>query len=173
MNITAVVAMAHNQVIGKNGGLPWDKIQADRLHFSTLTKGGIVIMGRKTHESIGKPLKDRDNIVMTTNQDYEAPGCMVVHSVNEMIAGFQSLRDVHIFCIGGEQIYSLLMPWIGVIYVTRVIGTFAGDTHFPLTDRAWSTEWQLATAKNHIAGKESPYDLTFEIWKKKLQPSLL
>ena len=134
MTVSIIVAMAENGVIGKDGRMPWH-ISEDLKRFKKLTLGHPVIMGRKTYESIGKPLPGRTNIVITRNPNFSATGVTAVSSFYEAlnVAG-QSAGNDEIFVIGGAEIYTLALPTAKRIYLTRVHGDFAGDTRLPLFD---------------------------------------
>src|SRR6188472_2703937 len=114
--LSAIVAMAENRVIGKNNQLPWH-LPADLKHFKTITTGHPILMGRKTHESIGKPLPNRQNIILTRDSNYVAAGCTVVTSVK---AALQKAESPEVFIIGGAEIYRQLLPQVQRLYLTIV-----------------------------------------------------
>lgn len=145
MMISLIVAASSNNVIGRDGGLPWHLPDDLRL-FKRVTTGKPVIMGRRTFESIGKPLPDRRNIVMTRDPDYAATGCEVVSSVSEAIDLVGGADEVMI--IGGGQVYRDFLPRADRIYLTRVQEEVAGDTFFPEIDE---TAWQLVSSEHHDA----------------------
>jgi len=135
--ISAIAAIGQNRELGKNGKIPWH-IPEDFAYFKKITSGHPVIMGRKTFESIGKPLSDRTNIIVTRNTDFKAAGCIVVDSIEKAIeeAGkhpaFSAGKDQEeIFVIGGGEIYKQAMPYIDKLYLTVVKGSFEADTFFP------------------------------------------
>ncbi len=128
MKIAIVVAMAANRVIGRDNQLPWH-LPADLKHFKQLTLGKPVVMGRKTYASIGRPLPERTNIVVTRDRDYEAPGCVVVHSLDEALAAAGEAAEVMV--IGGAGIYRQVLPRTDTLYLTEVHAEFEGDTLFP------------------------------------------
>ena len=154
--IALVVAMAENRVIGKNNQLVW-RLPADLKFFKNLTTGHPIIMGRKTFESIGKPLPNRTNIVITRQQDFEAEGCLVAHSLNEALMLAQQL-DSEIFIIGGAEIYKQAMFLADTIYLTEVHHTFEGDTFFPEID---SVLWEETSRDEHSSDEKNPYDYAF------------
>ncbi len=129
MRISAIVAMARNRVIGVENRLPWH-LPEDLKRFRALTRGHPVIMGRKTHESIGRPLPDRLNLVVSRRPDYEASGAEVHGSVEAAI-GRCGGRAEEIFIIGGAEIYRAAMPWVERIYITQVHLEYQGDAFFP------------------------------------------
>jgi dihydrofolate reductase len=124
--IKAIVAMAENRVIGNAGAIPWH-LPEDFKFFKATTMGHAILMGRKTYESIGKPLPGRDNIVLSRTMP-ETSGITVIHSFEELKEPTDG-RDL--FVIGGEEIYRLLLPNVQELYVTKVPRTIEGDTHFP------------------------------------------
>lgn len=128
MKISLIVAAAgKKRMIGKKGGLPW-YIPAELKRFKEITMGHPIIMGRKTHEAIGRALPGRENIVITHEQDYEAPGCVVVHSLEEAL---ERASDDEVFVIGGGQIYQQAMPKASKLYLTYVDASIEGDVTFP------------------------------------------
>jgi dihydrofolate reductase len=137
MILSIIVAVAENQVIGHNNQLLWH-ISEDLKRFKSLTLGHHIIMGRKTFESIGRPLPGRTNIVITRRADFGVEGCLTAHSLQEAIALAES--DSEAFVIGGGEIYSQAIPLAQRIYLTRVHAGYAGDTIFPELNMAeWAT----------------------------------
>ena len=135
MRISLLVAASENNVIGKDNKLIWH-ISHDLKRFKMLTMGHHIIMGRKTHESIGKALPGRINVVITRNKNYKAEGCVVVHSIEEAL--LKSGEDNEVFVIGGEEIFKETLPVADRIYYTRVHEKFDGDAFMPEIE--WS-EW--------------------------------
>jgi len=155
--ITLVAAMGRGRVIGANGQMPWH-LPAEMKHFRRVTKGQVVVMGRKTFESIGEPLKGRVNMVMTRDQSYEAPGCLVVHSIDE------AMRDDRpLFVIGGAELYRAFLPYADTMILTRIHHDFHGDTFFPAWDEA---EWLLTTSEAHPQDDRNAYDFTIETYQR-------
>ena len=148
--------MAENRVIGKENKLIWH-LPADLKFFKNLTTGHPIIMGRKTFESIGKPLPNRTNIIITRQADFTAEGCLVAHSLTEALMMAQQL-DSDIFVIGGAEIYKQAMFLADTIYLTEVHHTFEGDTFFPEID---SILWQETSREEHKADEKNPYDYAF------------
>jgi dihydrofolate reductase len=142
-------------VIGLAGGLPWH-IPGDLKHFKAVTMGHPIIMGRKTHESIGRPLPGRRNIVVTRRADYRAGGCEVVHSFDEALRATRAEEEV--FVIGGAELYVEALPRAERVYLTRVEGSFEGDTYFPDTD--WSL-WHEVLRETYEADAENPHPHVF------------
>ena len=127
--IKAIVAMAENRVIGNAGTIPWH-IPEDFKFFKATTMGHAILMGRKTYESIGKPLPGRENIVLSRTM-LETPGVTVIRSIDELKEPEFTQGGRDLFVIGGEEIYRLLLPRVQELYVTKVPRTIDGDTHFP------------------------------------------
>ena len=127
--IKAIVAMAENRVIGNAGTIPWH-LPEDFKFFKATTMGHAILMGRKTYESIGKPLPGRENIVLSRTLP-ETPGVTVIRSLEELKEPEFTQGGRDLFVIGGEEIYRLLLPKVQELYVTKVPGVIQGDTHFP------------------------------------------
>ncbi|GGO37922.1 dihydrofolate reductase [Deinococcus humi] len=153
-SLTFVVAMAENRVIGRDGDLPW-RLPADLAHFKRLTVGKPVVMGRKVYDSIGKPLPERQNIVLTRNPAFQAPGCAVVHSPLEALDAAGNVPEIMI--IGGEEIYRLYLSQVGRVELTLVHAEIEGDTVFPVLPG----EWSETARRERAADERNPYDLTF------------
>lgn len=136
MKIAIIVAMASNRVIGLNKKIPWH-LSADLKHFKAITLNHPVLMGRKTYESIGKPLPNRHNIIISRNSNYVAKGCIVVSCVAQAIATCQQYDEV--FIIGGAAFYEAMLPKADVLYLTQINKKFTGDTFFPIIAQK---EWQ-------------------------------
>jgi dihydrofolate reductase len=157
MIISFIVAMGKNKVIGKDNDLPWGEgLPADMKHFTELTTGKPVLMGRKTFESIGKPLPNRTNIIITRDENYKAEDCVVVHSIDEALKAAGNAEEVMI--IGGSQIYKEFLPKANRMYLTVVDADFEGDTYFP---EYKIEEWKETSYEEHERDAENPYDYTF------------
>lgn len=128
ISFTGVVAMASDRAIGKDNGIPW-RLPEDMRTFKRITMGHPILMGRKTWESLGRPLPGRQNIVLTRSADFRAEGAVVIRDWEELRA--IALQDSEIMVIGGAQIYALLLPHMNKLYVSEVHGTFPADTYFP------------------------------------------
>ena len=126
--ISIIVAMSENFVIGLKNKLPWH-ISADLKNFKNITLGNPIIMGRKTYDSIGKPLKDRDNIVISRDNSLIIDGVEVLDSLEKAI--FMTAEAPETFIIGGQQIYQIALPFATHMYITKVEGNFEGDAYFP------------------------------------------
>ncbi|QSA96966.1 dihydrofolate reductase [Methylococcus sp. EFPC2] len=127
--ISLVVAMAANRVIGKDGRMPWH-LSADLKYFKEVTWGKPILMGRVTHEAIGRPLPGRQNLVLTHDTGYEAPGCTVVHSLDEARAALP-VDCAELMVIGGASLYQAFLPQADRLYLTLIHREFDGDTYFP------------------------------------------
>jgi dihydrofolate reductase len=157
MKLMIIVAVADNGIIGRDKTLPWH-LPADLRHFKQITMGKPLLMGRKTHESIGRPLPGRLNIVLTRQPDYLAEGCRVVHSVDEAVNLVEGEGGDEIMIIGGARLYQEVLPRADVVYLTRVHGEVAGDTRFP---EIKMDDWRQAASEKRKADAENAYDCTF------------
>ena len=155
--LSAIVAMAENRVIGKNNQLPWH-LPADLNHFKAITSGHPILMGRKTYESIGKPLPNRTNIIITRDNGYLAPGCVVVTSIEAALQQASAENSDEMFIIGGAEVYRQLWPHIQRIYLTLVHQEFEGDAFFPELNR---NEWKQIHYETYPANEKNPYPYTF------------
>ena len=129
VKISLIAALSENRAIGKDNKLIF-RISEDLKHFKKITSGHPVIMGRKTYESIGRPLPNRTNIVITRDKTYLAQGCKVVHSLNEALEAAKKVEDAEIFVIGGGQIFKEAIKIANKLYLTLVEGKYEGDTFF-------------------------------------------
>ena len=161
MIISIIAAMGKNKVIGKNNSLPW-KLPADMKHFKELTAGKPIIMGRKTFESLGKPLPKRTNIIITRDQNYKAEGCIVVHSIEEALKAAEKHEEVMI--IGGSQIYKEFLPRANKMYLTLIDVDFEGDAYFP---EYKIEEWEETAYEQHERGKDNQHNYTFMTLERK------
>lgn len=155
--ISAIVAMSENRVIGDDNQLPWH-LPADLKHFKTITSGHPILMGRKTYESIGRPLPNRTNIIITRNPEFKAEGCIVIQSLDEAIRYAAESNCDEIFIIGGAEVYKQLLPHIKRIYLTIVHENFDGDAFFPELNLA---EWKENKRERHDADDNNEYDYSF------------
>ncbi|ERJ60970.1 dihydrofolate reductase [Sphingobacterium paucimobilis] len=159
--ITLIVAAAENNAIGKNNQMPWH-LPNDFKYFKKTTLGHSVIMGRKTFESIGKPLPERRNIVLTRDQQYNNPEIDVANSLQDVLTYCRDEREI--FIIGGANIYQQVLPLAQRVLLTRVHATIDGDAFFPELP---STEWELISQEKHNKDEKHVYDYTFEVWQRK------
>jgi len=145
MTISLIAAMGRNRVIGNENSLIW-RIPNDMKRFKELTTGKAVIMGRKTFESIGRPLPNRTNIIITGDKNYKAEGCIVVHSVDESI---KKADSEEIMIIGGAQIYKQFLPKADRLYLTLIDAESEGDAYFPEFNK---NEWKETFREWHDEG---------------------
>jgi dihydrofolate reductase len=143
--ICLIAALAANRVIGNNNALPWH-LPADLKRFKALTMGHPVVMGRKTYESIGRPLPGRRNLVITRNRGYSAPGCDIVHSLDDAIAACRGTKII--FIIGGAELYRESLPRAHRLEFTEIHAEFEGDAAFPEFP---PVEWREAAREIHEA----------------------
>ena len=167
MKLSMIVAAAQNRVIGRDNALPW-YLPNDLKYFKQTTLGKPIIMGRKTYESIGKPLPGRTNIVITRQTDYLPEGVKVVHSVAEArdLAESVCLIDgqEEAMIMGGAEIYTLALPDADRLYLTEVHADVDGDAYFPEYDK---TEWQEISREDFSAEGPNPYNYSFVVYDKK------
>ena len=160
--LSIIAAMAENRVIGKDNKMPWH-LPADLKHFKTLTSGHPVLMGRKTYQSIGQPLPNRANIILTRDANYSAPDCMVVTKVETALSIASEIDQDEIFVIGGADIYKQLLPKIQKIYLTIIHHSFEGDAFFPELD---ANHWHETNSEKHAADEKNQYDYSFKTFEK-------
>lgn len=160
MIISIITAMDQNRLIGKENGLPW-RLPADLQFFKKVTMAKPVIMGRKTYESIGRPLPGRQNIIVTRDAAYTAESCAVVLSIDEAIA--KSIGTNEVMVIGGANVYEQILPRADRLYLTRVAGEFIGDAWFPVID---FSQWRLIEKEDHQADDKNECDYSFEIYER-------
>jgi dihydrofolate reductase len=159
MPLSLIVAMTRSGVIGRGGTLPW-KLSADLKRFKALTMGHTIIMGRKTYESLGRPLPGRKLVVVTRQASYQpSPEVLVVHSLQEAL--HRAAQEDRPFVIGGSEIYAHALPQVVDLYVTWVEADVEGDTRFPEVD--W-TQWREASCERHSADAKNQYDYTFCVY---------
>nr|WP_304219848.1 dihydrofolate reductase [Fredinandcohnia onubensis] len=159
--ISLLVAMDKNQLIGKDNDLPW-RLPADLAYFKRVTMGHPIIMGRKTYDSIGRPLPGRENIIVTRDTSYEAEGCKVIHSIEEIVK-MNEQTDQELFVIGGAEIFKEILPHSDRLYITEINEEFKGDTYFPAFDKV---EWKVISEEKGIKNEKNPYDYTFLVYEK-------
>jgi dihydrofolate reductase len=154
-----IAAVSANNVIGRGNALPW-RIPEDLARFKALTLGSTLVMGRKTFESIGRPLPGRTTLVLTRRTDFAAPGVLVAHSPAEAAS---LARGPHAFVAGGSDVYELFLPLATKLFLTRVHGEYAGDTFFPRFDAG---AWELASAERGTSSLGAP-SFTFEVYERR------
>jgi dihydrofolate reductase len=161
--ITLIVAVADSGVIGRDNTLPWH-LPDDLKRFKRLTMGKPMVMGRKTFESIGKPLPGRQNIVVTRDANYRREGITVVHGLDAAVRAAGDVPEIMI--IGGAELFRLSLPRAGRLHLTRVHGDIAGDVFWPALD---VREWQVVESEPHDADERHAYAMTFEVWEKRTE----
>ncbi len=161
MQINVIVATGKNLAIGKDGQMPWH-LPADLKYFKKTTLGHPVIMGRKTYESIGRPLPGRLNIVVSRNHEYQAKGCQTVSSLPEAFALAKTENEQACFMIGGGQLYQEIIPLADRLFITEIQENFEADTFFP----AVGAEWKEVERTVHQADEKNPYDYHFVVYEK-------
>ena len=145
MKISLIVAMASNRAIGLNNQMPWH-VSADLKKFKKITMGAPILMGRKTYESIGRPLPGRTNIIISRNPEYRQPGCQVFNDIEQAL---ESCRDSdEIFVIGGSDFYKSMLPVADTLYLTQIHRVFPCDTFFPELDAAQWIEVEREDIQN-------------------------
>ena len=158
--ISIIVAMDTNRVIGKDNQMPWH-MPADLRHFKEMTMGKPIVMGRKTYDSIGRPLPGRRNVIITRQQDLKIEGVEIVHSLPEALKLLTAEPEIMI--IGGGQVFNEALPLATRLYFTIIEHEFAGDTYFP----AWEkSDWQLIEQEAHPADEKNPYPYQFAVFQR-------
>ena len=161
MLVSIIAAMDRNRLIGKKNQLPW-RLPADLAHFKKVTFGKPVIMGRKTFESIGRPLPGRTNIVLTGSADFSAEGVLVAHSLEQALEHAAGADEAMI--IGGSMIYRLALPIADRLYLTYVDNDHEGDAWFPEFDPA---DWRVIASEQHAADENNSCDYSFVTCERK------
>lgn len=159
MTVSLIVAMAENRVIGRDGDLPW-RLSADLKRFRELTTGHHVIMGRKTWESIGKPLPGRTNVVVSRNPSFSAEGCTVLPGLDEALDAARTAGDDEAFVIGGARVYERALPDADRLYLTRVATRVEGDAYFPPLDES---KWRETAREEHPADERNDHPFAFTV----------
>jgi dihydrofolate reductase len=158
MKVSIIVAISENRVIGRDGGLPW-RLGSDLRRFKELTMGHHLIMGRKTYESLGRPLPGRTMIVLTRELGYcAAAGVLLARDLDEAIA--LAVADDEVFVIGGAEVYCQALPLADRLYLTLVHADIEGDTYFPEFD---ARQWKTIRQTPHAADERNQYDTTFRV----------
>lgn len=160
MNIAIIVAMNNNRIIGYKNQLPWH-MPADLAHFKQITTGKIIVMGRKTYESIGKPLPNRTNIIVSRNTSLIIDGAEVVGSIDDVIA--LADKDSELMIIGGANFYNQTLDICTRLYITKINNNCKGDAYFPKLDNSW----QVITEEKHKADNNNKYDYSFIMLERK------
>ena len=160
MIVSMIAAHANNRVIGKDNQLIWH-LPADLKFFKNTTSGHTIIMGRKTYDSIGRPLPNRTNVVITRNKDFEAEGCEVFHALEDALSAHAHEEEV--FIVGGAQLYEIGLEYAHRLYLTEIDAEFEGDTFFPEYDTSvWKESWREA----HEPDERNTYAFAFVRYEK-------
>jgi len=166
MKLALIAAMAQNRVVGIDNKLPWH-LPEDLKYFKRITTGKAVIMGRKTYESIGRPLPNRTNIVITRSADFTASGIEVVNSLDAAIELAENVSLINavdeIMVIGGAQIYEAALPQADRLYLTHVHANVEGDAYFPEVDM---TGWKELGREDYESSETNPYNYSFVVYDK-------
>jgi len=159
-HLSILVAMAKNRTIGLDNALPW-RIPEDLKYFKALTMGHHIVMGRKTYDSIGRPLPGRTTVVVTRSRNLELPGCTVAHSLEEAIT---ACAGNEIFIVGGAELYAQALPFAETLYVTEIQQEIEGDAHFPEFDRS---TWQETAREKRSQTEPQPLEYHFVTYRRK------
>jgi dihydrofolate reductase len=165
MIISLIAALANNRVIGKNNDLPW-RLPDDMKYFMETTKGHCVIMGRKNYDSLPRkfrPLANRTNILVTRQQNFEAAGCRVVHSMEDALKVARQLNEEEVFVMGGAEIYGQALDVAHRLYLTEIDSAIEGDTFFPSVDHSLFKE---ISRIRHKADEKHSYAFDFVIYER-------
>lgn len=157
--ISLLWAMDENRAIGRNNQLPWH-LPEDLKYFKRVTMGKPIAMGRKTYDSIGRPLPGRENIVITRSQGITIEGCTVIHDVKDLL----KRDDKELFVIGGAEIFKEILPFADRLYVTEISEEFEADTFFPEYNLS---DWELIESTPGVKDEKNPYDYEFLVYQRK------
>lgn len=153
--LSLIVGMSENRVIGRDGDMPW-RMSNDLRRFKRLTMGHHIVMGRKTYDSIGRPLPGRTSVVLSRSAEYDDPQVRVARSMDDVLA--ICADDPEAFVIGGAEIYRLALPIVDRCYVTKIHCKLTGDTFFPEVD--WGA-WRLCDESRHASDDKNQYEYSF------------
>jgi len=157
--ISLLWAMDENRAIGRNNQLPWH-LPEDLKYFKRVTMGKPIAMGRKTYDSIGRPLPGRENIVITRSQGITIEGCTVIHDVKDLL----KRDDEELFVIGGAEIFKEILPFADRLYVTEIREEFEADTFFPEYNLS---DWELIESIPGMKDEKNPYNYEFLVYQRK------
>lgn len=161
MRVNLVVALDRGGVIGHDGGLPW-RLPRDLQRFREITLGHPIVMGRRTHESIGRPLPGRLNLVLSTDPRFQAPGCVAMHSLESALAACAEVPEVMI--VGGAALYAAALPLAQRLFLTEVAADTEGDVRFPAFERS---EWTETARERHAADEKNEYACDFVVLERR------
>lgn len=150
--LSIIVAMARNRTIGIDNTLPWH-LPEDLKHFKAVTMGHHIIMGRKTYESIGRPLPGRTTVIVTRNRDYLMEGCLIANSLDDAIK--LASVDAEAFCVGGANLYAQMLPRADRLYITEIQADYEGDAHFPAIA---PSQWTERSREQNVSATGLRYD---------------
>jgi len=159
--ISMIVAMDDKQAIGFNNQLPWH-LPEDLKYFKRVTTGHPIVMGRKTRDSIGRNLPNRENVILTRDKQYACDGCTVLHSIDDF-NNWQETMEKEIFIIGGSEIFKETLNITDRLYITEISGEFEADTYFPIID--WN-EWHIISEEKGIRNEQNDYDYRFLVYER-------
>lgn len=162
MKIILIAALAKNRVIGREGALPW-RLPDDLARFKALTLGKPIVMGRKTYESIGRPLPKRVNLVLSRSAS-AIEGCIIVRSALDAISKARELSADELFVIGGEAVYTAFLPHADRLELTHVEAEVDGDAKFPVLDLE---EWRVTNEQSHVANEKHVYPFRFATYERR------
>ncbi|QYR19025.1 dihydrofolate reductase [Paenibacillus sp. sptzw28] len=163
MTITMIAAMAHNRAIGVDNRMPW-RLPAELAHFQRSTLGKTVLMGRKTFESLGKPLKNRLNVVLTRSSSCVPEGCEVVNSVQEALERYAASSDTELVVIGGAEVYKQFLPYADKLLLTEVEAEIDGDAFFPSFNE---NEWMVTDSEAYSKDEKNAYNFYIRTYVRK------
>lgn len=161
MLISAIVAISQNNVIGKDGHLPWH-LPADLQYFKSKTTGHHIILGRKNYEDIAKPLPQRVNLVLTRSASFEAPGCVVLHSLKDAFMFAKNAGETECFILGGAALYKEALPYCKKLYLTKVLADIDGDVLMP----SLGDGWELISEQKREADSKNIYPMLFQVFQR-------
>lgn len=157
--IAAIVAISENNVMGIDNKLPWH-LPGELAYFKKITTGNTIVMGRKTYDSIGRPLPNRQNVVVTRQKDFMAEGVTVI---NDLEAYLKNITDENVFIIGGAEIFKIAFPYFDALYITEVLHNFEGDTWFPDFNK---NEWKLKSESEIQTDEKSKINYKYLVYVK-------
>jgi len=164
MIISCIVAKAKNNVIGKDNKMPWH-ISNDLKYFKRITSGHTIILGRKNYQSIGRPLPNRTNIIVTRDKSFKCHGCIVVHSLEIALKKAFEDGESEVFIIGGGEVYNQTKEYWDRMYITEINQEFEGDVFFPKMDLE---KWKLLSSECFDKNDKNEYDFCFNLYERKL-----
>ena len=164
MNLTLIAAMDQNRLIGRDNDMPWH-LPSDLRFFKRITLSKPLLMGRKTYESIGRPLPKRTNVIVTRNPYFIATNCLIAYSIEDALGMAFDNGEEEAFIIGGGQIYEQSQNLWDKVYLTEVDLEVEGDVYFP---KLLETDWELCSEESHQPDAKNEYGYTFKIFERKL-----